>query len=100
MTQRETQMTEESTKPAKEIIRCEVCVGRKKILGFGGFDKTCHGCQGIGWIEKPRDEEIKAISGDISKPSKTNKAENTTVKIKKKPGRKKKVQMDILQVSA
>lgn len=31
-------------------LRCEVCNGRKKVLGMGGMMKVCDECKGTGWF--------------------------------------------------
>ena len=62
----------------KPIMRCQVCMGKKKIRGLGMIEKTCPECLGIGWVSMPEPiaEKVKNII-----------APNVTLK---KRGRKKK----------
>lgn len=40
-----------------DLERCDICQGKKKIMGIGGMEKKCKYCDGVGWIEK----EIKPV---------------------------------------
>lgn len=40
------------------LIRCDGCQGRKRKLGMGGMIMKCDECNGIGWIEPPKDNDI------------------------------------------
>jgi len=54
------------------LERCNACNGRKVLVGLGMIEKKCENCKGIGWLESKEDEPKEIL------------------KIKKKPGRKKK----------
>lgn len=45
-----------------DLVKCEACKGKKRILGMGGIYKDCKTCSGIGWVEKSitADELIEA----------------------------------------
>lgn len=48
-----------------DLLRCECCQGKKKIIGLGNIEKICPLCSGIGWIAKPKEitkEEIEVLS--------------------------------------
>lgn len=39
------------------LINCEVCKGKKTMIGLGNLIKDCYACKGIGWIEVPAQVE-------------------------------------------
>lgn len=59
------------------LVKCATCRGTKKIKGMGNIEKNCPTCHGIGYIENEpkKDENI--------------------IKIKKKPGRKKRDELQV-----
>ncbi len=71
------------------LIRCDSCLGLKRIKGLGNIEKDCPSCRGIGWISGADKELETELSEkmDIVKP-------------KAKRGRKKKIvnNEEILQV--
>jgi len=87
---------------SNDLKRCDSCLGRKKIIGLGGMERDCPACFGVGWLAKtqidPKTPYNASNSSEVEK--KSSHFDVPEVKIKKKPGRKKKVQIDILQVSA
>lgn len=51
-----------------ELMRCDVCKGRKRVLGMGGMENKCQSCKGVGWIEAENNrpvsiENLKTPSG-------------------------------------
>jgi len=42
------------------IIRCDLCRGKKRVIGLGMIEKKCQNCKGVGHLIK--DEE------DVSEP--------------------------------
>lgn len=63
------------------LIRCNACNGRKRVLGIGGMEKNCSTCNAIGWIETPT---IEPVLDEI------DTAEGEAISSKKKSGRKPK----------
>jgi len=35
---------------ADDIVRCETCKGKKKMMALGGLIKDCVGCSGVGFV--------------------------------------------------
>jgi len=33
-----------------EIVRCDSCHGRKRLVGMGGMIKDCPACKGVGYV--------------------------------------------------
>lgn len=66
------------------IAQCLACRGTKKIVALGNMQKSCHYCNGIGYLEEP-DKELKVTLGDVMDV------------IKRKPRKKKIVNETILQ---
>lgn len=54
------------------ITRCEMCMGKKTILGLGCLIKDCPGCKGIGHVKvvdeiKEHKDNVSFSSGDPEK---------------------------------
>ena len=65
-----------------ELIRCDICNGKKRVLGMGGMEKPCPVCKAIGWIEvdKPKPTvEIKIKKKSGPKPKVTNTEMNLEI---------------------
>lgn len=41
------------------MIRCETCNGTKKLMGMGMIEKSCHSCNGIGFVEEKKIDDVK-----------------------------------------
>ncbi len=41
------------------LIRCDVCMGRKKVLGLGAMKRDCYNCGGIGWLDADEEENLE-----------------------------------------
>lgn len=61
-----------------DLIRCDICNGRKRILGMGGMEKDCYKCHAIGWTQCNDPIILDKVVNSNGDP----------VKVKKKPGRK------------
>jgi len=46
------------------MLRCAICQGTKQILGMGMLMTKCHGCNGVGLVEKVLTRVAK-ISEDV-----------------------------------
>lgn len=47
------------------VIRCEVCLGKKRLIGLGMIEKKCMNCKGVGHliIDEEKDvENVKPIT--------------------------------------
>ncbi len=73
-----------------ELVRCYSCKGTKRILGMGGMVKPCGVCNAVGWItiENENPVIVEGLKNSNGNP----------VKARKKPGPKKRIQTDILEV--
>ncbi len=41
-----------------DIVRCECCQGRKKVMGLGMMMKDCSECLGVGFVNAaPKDDK-------------------------------------------
>ena len=47
-----------------EIMRCDSCHGKKKLIGLGSIVKDCPACKGVGYVAV---EPIKVQSARKSK---------------------------------
>lgn len=70
-----------------QLIRCDSCNGRKRVLGMGGMEKTCQPCKGVGWIKDEAEHEIHTEG--LKTPT------GNPVIAKRKPGRKPKIQVSL-----
>lgn len=64
------------------IVRCEMCSGYKIIIGMGSIKHECPSCKGVG-SKIVEDKVEPVVIADAISPS------GEIVKVKKKPGRKK-----------
>ena len=39
--------------------RCELCNGKKKIIGLGMIEKDCDECNGVGYVQIKTEVEVK-----------------------------------------
>ena len=70
-----------------DIIRCDSCKGRKRVLGMGGMEKQCPDCGGIGWRE--RESQCDILTEGL-----TSAAGNPVI-AKRKPGRRPRIQSSL-----
>lgn len=67
-----------------DLIKCDKCNGQKKVYGFGGIQKSCPDCKGLGFTKEKI--EIETKTENVVTPS------GELVVVKKKPGRKPRIQ--------
>lgn len=41
--------------------RCEICNGRRELLGMGGMIHKCKSCSGTGWVQEAIDPTAVTI---------------------------------------
>jgi hypothetical protein len=54
------------------MIICDVCKGRKTMVGLGNLTKDCPYCNGVGWIATP-DQGLKVTLKDVMMQPKRKK---------------------------
>jgi hypothetical protein len=43
----------------ENLVRCNKCLGKKKITGLGMIEKQCPDCIGIGWLAEKKIDIMK-----------------------------------------
>ncbi len=61
------------------LVRCDSCHGRKRVLGMGGMQKPCEPCGAVGWKTV---EDMPIVTEGVKN------ANGNPIVVKKKPGRK------------
>ncbi len=53
------------------IIRCDLCRGKKRVIGLGMIEKKCQNCKGVGHLIKDEEDVLEPGSEPNAEPDKT-----------------------------